>query len=133
MLYAPAKMLKADIVGAGAPSASLSPIEQQVVLISLGDQAETIDEGSELRRIWSRLFGIRPSNRLANPRLEVLRVFCVRYRLDRGLPGREASDVILSTETMLAAAALIDRRLPRSTPPSEPPLVRALRRFLPRS
>jgi hypothetical protein len=125
-------MLKAKIVSGEGHLALLLPIEQQVVLLSLADTRETIGDGPSFRRIWSRLFGMRRSNRLASPRLEALRVFCVLYRLDRHLIGQEKPDAILSLETMLAAAALIDSRSPAS-PSRDPLLSRMRRRFFPHS
>lgn len=130
MLHAPARVLEAEIVGVESAFAPLSPIEQQVVLLSIADPRDTIGETLMPRRILSLLFATRPSNRLANPRLEALRVFCVRYRFDRCLIEPEAPDVILSLETMLAAAALIKSRSP-AFPARDPLLVRMGRCFLP--
>jgi len=94
------------------PEAGLTTVEQQVIGLSLHDGLATVMPTGRLRRLLHRVFAIRPANRLADPQLELLRAFCVRYRVEGHAAffrmPREASSVRLSIDTMLAAASMID-------------------------
>lgn len=100
-----------------ASISSLTSIERQVVYLSLGDDRRSAVEGTRIRRAFHTVFGQRGPNRLADPKLEALRVFCVLYRFDRsvikqrfGLTG--GTEFLLEPATMTAAAELIDRTPP---------------------
>lgn len=93
-------------------SAGLTSLERQVVRLSLGDGAATIGRGGHLRDLWRGLFGGAAVNRLGDPRLEMLRVFCVRYRLDGHAAAFslafDARTVGFGADTFFAAARLIE-------------------------
>ena len=95
------------------PEAGLTTIEQQVVGLSFQDGLTTVMPTGHFQRLLHHVFAVRPANRLADPKLELLRAFCVRYRVEGQAAffrmSREASSVRLSSETMLAAALMIDR------------------------
>jgi hypothetical protein len=107
--------LRADTrsqVATALARAALTAIERQVVGLSLHDRLATVLPTGRLQHLLHRAFGICSANRLADPRLELLRAFCVRYRVEGQAAffrmSREASSVRLSSETMLAAAMLVD-------------------------
>lgn len=85
----------------------LTVIERQVVRLSPNDAKNTIAKPSRARRICQGLLGAQPANPLADPRLEALRAFCVKYRISRDLPCHDSTDRLLPFETMLAAVELI--------------------------
>lgn len=65
-----------------AARSSLSAIERQVVMLSLGDPRSSLAGQSAWRRRLDALLGLRRPNRLADPRLEALRRLAVLMRLD---------------------------------------------------
>ena len=95
------------------PEAGLTMVEQQVVGLSFQDGLTTVMATGRFQRLLHHVFAIRPANRLADPQLELLRAFCVRYRVEGQAAfsrmSREVSSVRLSSETMPAAALMIDR------------------------
>ena len=107
--------LRADVRSqavALTPEAGLTTVERQVVALSLQDRLATVLPTSRLQRLLHRVFAIRPANRLADPQLELLRAFCVRYRVEGQAAffpmPRETSSVRLSSDTMTKAASMID-------------------------
>lgn len=61
---------------------SLSAMERQVVMLSLGDTRSSLARQSTWRRRLDALLGLRRPNRLADARLEALRRAAVLMRLD---------------------------------------------------
>lgn len=94
------------------PSIGLSAIERQVVSLSFQDRLVTVMPASRLQRLLYHVFGTRPANRLADPRLEMLRVFCVHYRVEGHAAffrmSSPAASVGLFSQSLLAAVLLID-------------------------
>jgi len=70
-----------DRAAPDAPAA-LGPLEQQVVMLSLGDTRSSLPRPSAWRRRLDTLLGLRRPNRLADLRLEALRRLAVLMRLD---------------------------------------------------
>ena len=94
----------------------LTSIERQVVYLSLADDRRSAVEETRIRRVLRALFGQPGPNRLADPRLEVLRLFCVLYRFDRSIIDDQqtvnaATKHGLTPTIMAAAAELVDRTL----------------------
>lgn len=91
----------------------LTATERQVIGLSLHDPLITVMPTGRLRRLLHFVVGIRPVNRLADPQLEMLRAFCVRYRVEGQAAffqlSSSASSPGLSSRSTLAAALLIDR------------------------
>jgi hypothetical protein len=114
MLYLPRQAFAAITVHEDVIVLPLGPLERQVVFLSLKDHARSAADETPFRRLMRRLFGQHGPNRLADPRLEALRVFCVRYRHDRSAINRQfrvngPADRFLEPQVMLAAAQVIDR------------------------
>ena len=65
----------------------LSVTEQQVVLLSLKDSLTSACRPQRMSHAIRYVFGIWDKNALADPRLEALRVFCVRYRHGDAIAG----------------------------------------------
>lgn len=120
MLHLPRQAFAAMMVPEEAIALPLGALARQVVFMSLNDHRCTAMEEAPFRRLLRRLFGQRSPNRLADPRLEALRVFCVRYRHDRSVINQQFRldgpvDQFLERSVMLAAAQAIDRiRTPKS-------------------
>lgn len=87
--YHPAEISHA--IRSKAPSAELlTRLERTVVAMSLRDGQSSIRSRGALARAIFRVFGLRPANRLANERLEVLRRYCVLLRVSRRRVSHEA-------------------------------------------
>ena len=94
----------------------LSVTEQQVVLLSLKDSLASACRPRRMSRAISYVFGIRDNNALADPRLEALRVFCVRYRYDGATAGSVRHvDVDLDIRTLSSAVELLERHIGAAT------------------
>lgn len=103
----------------------LGPIERQVVYLSLGDDRRSAIGETRMRRLWRVLFAPRGANRLADPQLEALRVFCVLYRHDRSVIDQKlfvngGREHFVDPATMSAAAEVIDHALPGRSQPTLP-------------
>ncbi|WP_066766224.1 hypothetical protein [Sphingobium sp. CCH11-B1] len=61
---------------------SLDRETTQVIALSRLDGVETAFEQSRVRKLIARVFGIRCAAGLANPKLEILRRYCVLKRHD---------------------------------------------------
>lgn len=114
MLYLPRQAFAAMTVHKDAIELPLAPLDRQVVFLSLKDHRRTAADETPFRHLMRRLFGQHDPHRLADPRLEALRVFCVRYRHDRSVinqqfRGNGPADRFLEPQVMLAAAQMIDR------------------------
>ncbi|KQN39316.1 hypothetical protein ASG37_06940 [Sphingomonas sp. Leaf407] len=73
----------------------VAPIERQVILAARGDSRRSLRAPGRIDRALGWLFGWKPANRLADPRLEALRRYVVMARLrgDR-LPIEETARLI---------------------------------------
>lgn len=68
----------------------LSPLERQVVMLSLGDPLSSLRKPSKWGARWRKLLRIELANPLADPRLEALRRFSVMMRTTGySMPGEE--------------------------------------------
>jgi hypothetical protein len=119
MLHMPKQAFASFLAYEEAPISALSPIERQVVYLSLADDRRSAVEETRIRRFWRALFGQRGPNRLADPKLEALRVFCVLYRHDRSVITHKPSvsggtGHLLDPAIMSAAAGVIDLAVSRS-------------------
>lgn len=109
--------------------ARLSRLERHVVLLSRRDGRWSLTPPGPFRRGIARVFGIRGTNRLADPRLEALRRFAVlQRRYGPALPSKE--------EFRLAQAGYSDgqmahaRALVGSKAGKRRPRLPTMRRFL---
>jgi hypothetical protein len=75
----------------------LERVERDVLLASRRDRVSSLGSKTLFSRWSTRLFGVRTSNRLADPRLEALRRFAVLLR-NRGesLPSAEQRRIVLA-------------------------------------
>lgn len=90
-----------------AATARFTHAEARVIALADSDRADSVGARSRLGRFIDRVFGIRRSNPLADPRLEALRRFAVLARLSDGrLPGAEIERFIAAGFTVLQARAL---------------------------
>lgn len=64
-----------------------SPSEFQAIQIARRDSVWSIRTDSHWVRLASRLFGIHPQNKLADPLLEAVRRFAVAARSNGGMPN----------------------------------------------
>ncbi len=116
MLHMPRQTFASLVPYEEAPISPLTSIERQVVYLSLGDDRRSAVEETRIRRALRTFFGQRGPNRLADPKLEALRVFCVLYRFDRSIIHDQqtvtsATEHLLTPTIMAAAAELVDRTL----------------------
>ncbi|KQX25018.1 MULTISPECIES: hypothetical protein [unclassified Sphingomonas] len=90
--------------------------EQCVVAISLFDHRSSIYPPVGMARLFGRLFGSRPVNQLADPKLEALRRYCILLRTnDEALPPMEI-DRIRTAGYSDAALAEVRRLLAGARP-----------------
>lgn len=96
-----------------------TPIERQVVLLALHDGRDSVCRDGGIRRLLDRLLGARRSNLSADPRLEVLRRFCVGRPSGCGkaTSAQVGADCVrsgLTLEALCAAAMLSGLTRPAS-------------------
>ena len=90
--------------------ALLQRVERDVLLASRRDRVSSLGGEAPLGRWNARLFGIRASNRLADPRLEALRRFAVLLRSrGEGLPSAEQARIVAAGFSPMQVAEI--RRL----------------------
>jgi len=82
----PAQLQMGGVVPKSRSEPLLSAAELSVVALSLRDEPSSIAEPTTISWLIEKLTGRRPSNRLANPRLERLRRYCVALRVTPLLP-----------------------------------------------
>jgi len=73
----------ADFIDLVAPGGALSPLEQRVIALAQHDDLGSVRPEGRIERLIGSLFGGRRPNRLADPHLESLRCFAVRYWHER--------------------------------------------------
>lgn len=72
----------------------LTSLEQSVVALAAVDAPKSIRKPGMLARVASRIFGGRPANQLADPRLETLRRFAIIIRTNSGPEDPGESEVL---------------------------------------
>jgi hypothetical protein len=95
--------------GAVAPL-RLSPVERSVVYLSLHDSRQSLRPLSRAGRLLRGIFGIRPTTRLADPKLEALRSYAVSYRTMRRDATHGADAVIQTGDLEHGAEAIAEAR-----------------------
>ena len=77
------------------PVSRVAPLERSVVALARNDSRRSLRAPGRIDAFLRWIFGITPTNRLADPRLEALRRFAVLLRLrgDR-LPAQETQSLI---------------------------------------
>jgi hypothetical protein len=95
----------------------LGPLERDVLLISRSDSRSSLRPSGFFGRLGKRLFGIAPSNPLADARLEALRRFAVllRHKRDRLPCGEEARllEAGFTSEQMKDVRRLVSQQRPK--------------------
>lgn len=73
----------------------IAPLEQAVLHLAFADKKSSLNEPGRIAKILHWVFGVKPANRLAEPRLEALRRFAVMARVyGDALPDEEADRLL---------------------------------------
>ncbi|MFW2831227.1 hypothetical protein [Sphingomonas sp. ID0503] len=91
----PARAAPLALVVSNEPAA-LTDLERCVVVLSRRDRPVPGKLAEKAQRIARTLFGTRPANTLADPRLEALRRFAISLRLGDGMAGESETVRFLS-------------------------------------
>jgi hypothetical protein len=90
-----------------SPDPVFTTTEHHAIAVARGDGRWSVHPRTLLTRLAGALFGVRPPNPLADPRLEALRRFAVLARVSNGdVPGDEIERFLAAGFTTRAALTL---------------------------
>lgn len=93
------------------PPPALTALEQSVVALAAMDSRRSTSPPGRLSRVMSWMFGGRPANQLADPRLEALRRFVVLVRTNRRAELPSSADALRAAGFSYDAEAEVRRLL----------------------
>ncbi|MDP1027772.1 hypothetical protein Q5H91_11145 [Sphingomonas sp. KR1UV-12] len=99
---------------AGDVDRGTTDLERSVIMLSLTDSLSSVQPQGRFARALSAIFGLKAANPIADPRLEALRAYAVRYRTRSVRDG--CGDVVTAmaaganAEALATARRIIDAR-----------------------